>query len=331
MIDFDKFLEFLDNSKAPTNEELAKLESVFIDFDIKDQELALRWLDDYFSIAKDNAYKIFWPSYFRWYVKLSWLYLNSQDINFIERVFARQIPMAILLNFDVFRKFMWYLVLKSLDKDDKATIYNRARNAFLNSEAAIGLYKGQEIKVADMVAEIKIVKSREKSTIINAEMMSKLKQTMFPKNDEFFTTHFFVEPDEAVARMYDLINFFLEVEAKDIARLVDSFESEAVSAVSTSSQVLPNLSKLAPPAPPVKPVAKPIPPRPSAPPKPIPPPAPATPTLAEIRRAVEKQFALDDAEGIINKLNELAEKYKNPKIAEIYYFDESEEKFKWTI
>ena len=57
----------------------------------------------------------------------------------------------------------------------------------------------------------------------------------------------------------------------------------------------------------------------------------------QVKSQIESQFKKDadgnfiDIEGVMAKLNELAEKYNDPKIAEMYYFDEKENKFKWNI
>ncbi|MEK7680514.1 MAG: hypothetical protein AAB348_00475 [Patescibacteria group bacterium] len=58
-------------------------------------------------------------------------------------------------------------------------------------------------------------------------------------------------------------------------------------------------------------------------------------SLNDVKKNIEREFKKDaegqfvNLEGALAKLADLAEKYGNPDIAEMYYFDEGENKFKW--
>jgi hypothetical protein len=59
------------------------------------------------------------------------------------------------------------------------------------------------------------------------------------------------------------------------------------------------------------------------------------PTTAQIKSEIESQFKKDDKgnfediETVLAMLSTLSEKYNDPKIADMMYFDEKENKFKW--
>lgn len=61
------------------------------------------------------------------------------------------------------------------------------------------------------------------------------------------------------------------------------------------------------------------------------------PTHAEIRAKIDAAFEADkdgqyaDLDHVLSALEKAAEKYHEPKIAELYYFDEASGKFKWSV
>ncbi len=76
------------------------------------------------------------------------------------------------------------------------------------------------------------------------------------------------------------------------------------------------------------------PPKPAEPVQPV---TPVKPSYAEIRRKIEAVFPKDaqgeytNLDSLLAALQSAAEKYNDPKISELMYFDESDNKFKWSI
>lgn len=329
---------FLSNLQL-TNEQIAQKEEDFqiLLLNSTEADKTYKELRDFFANTNQLDIKKYWYSYWRWYVWLTWDRLNSLSKDELVNIaFGNQLPMALLIGVDVWRSLMWYFATNNYLEDDVDSIYIKVKKSFLESGAVVGSWKGGNVTVAELVTEIRAVSKRNNS-LEQAEFESKLKQIMFP-NDPLVQKYATEDSDEAVRRFVDLVVFFDTVNEKDIWRVVDNFlnpekyqnvvPGEAVVALTPALEVTqtPIMVQPAPQpsvTPPKKEEVKSTPPLvPLAPPKPTP---------AQIKSQIEKEFSAEDVEGMMGKLNEMAEKNNDPKIAEMYYFDETENKFKWNV
>lgn len=309
-------------------EEYRKIEN-----DPEQLEEVWRQMNSFFSANSAREDKIYYQDYFRWYTELSWRFLQTRDHDFVVNVaVARQIPMAILLGFDVWQELIWYLAFRAELKSDMESLYGKTREAFIKSEAVIGAWQGVNYKVSDLVSEVQMLDRLGDDSIKEAEFLSKLLQVYMPENDLFLQKYLAVDPDSAVKNLISLANFFLGTRLENIWYIVDlylhpeltpSTEEESAIASSPADQ---------------KPATPPQPAPPNQEPKlVVPPTIRPTPSPAQVKSQIESQFKKDvegnftDIEGVMAKLNELAEKNNDPKIAEMIYYDETENKFKWSI
>ena len=311
------------------------------------------------SVSKDRDY---WMGNFRWFTELIWRRFNSFPKELIiEMAIARQVPMAILLDYDVWTDIMWYLAGRtSFSVIDLQDLYYKIRKAFFESEAVVGLLEGKEITVREIVEEIKKINQPESSSLEAAELLSKIRGILFPQNDQVFEKYITTDPGIATDRFVGLVNFFLGIEPDKIWYVVNAFlYPERYGGITAQPESVTVLKPTTPPAQ-SKPVAPPsIPaPKPAAVPAslvptkkevpinkgiaasvaPLPPRNDTTKlTPAQIKSQIESQFKKDaegnfaDVEGVMAKLSELALKNNDPTISEMLYYDETENKFKWTI
>lgn len=317
-----------------TTEEFASLEQQIRASHVGITALQETWqsLDDYFnksSVLDDEKFK--W-TYFRIYTELTWKMFGSQSRDFIVDVaIKRQIPMALQLGFDVFKQVISYLGLRTFDRADMQSLYLKIKKSFQESNVIVGKWNGSDVTVAELIKEIDFISKRHDS-LEQAEFESKLKQMMFP-NDLLVNKYFTDNSDEAVTRFVNLVVFFDIVSETDIWRVVDSFLNPEKYQNVTPGEVpaSPTPTPQTTPTPQPVVLTKPVPAQSAA----VEPQVPLS--TEQIKSQIESQFKKDadgnfvDIEGVMAKLGELAEKNNDPKIAEMVYFDETENKFKWNI
>ena len=294
-------------------------------------------LDKYFRSQGISNRDLFY-SYWRWYVALSWAYFMSREKVFLsDAAFSRQIPMAILLDYDVWENLISYLQIKTLDRQDMEALYSRIRDNFINSEAVLGKNEEKDYTVANLVQETRVLNARGNDTIAEAEFRNKIIKIMFPKEDELFDKYIFVDQDTAVDRLFYLTQFFLGMEPENIWYFEETYwhpEKYEKAPVVAPVPVAPVTAALAKPE--TTQSSKQSPPKPaSVPAKPAEVKKSQPMDLIKVRQTIDFQFKKDssgqyeDIAGVLDMLNELAKQNNNPKISEMLYFDEQAGAFKW--
>jgi len=296
-------------------------EKEYLNLTIPQQEEVWVELDKYFKSQGISNRDLFY-SYWRWYVDLTWADLRSREKDFLFSVaFSQQIPMAILLDYDVWEKLMSYLQIKTLDRQDMEALYSRIKDSFISSEAVLGRNEEKDYTVANLVQEVRVLNARGNDTIAEAEFRNKLIRTIFPKGDELFDKYIFVDQDTAVDRLLYLTQFFLGIEPENIWYFEETYwhpekYEKAPAEVAPAVTAAP---ALAAPGPMKAPEVK----------------KPQPMNLIKVRQAIDFQFKKDpsgqyeDIAGVLDKLNELTKQNNDPKIAEMLYFDEQAGIFKW--
>ncbi len=309
----EDFLKLLKTNSTISPEDLEKAEVEFLRFNIVEKENVWVELKDYFANTTPAEDRFFWFSYWRWFTDLSWKLFQSREREFaIDVALKRQIPAAVLLDFDVAHEIIRYLAMRAVDEKDLQSLYLRMKKNFLESDAVIGSWQGVEVLQKDLIEEIKRTSLPGKSSLDAATLASKIKNLFFPKNDNALNEkYFFVEKDDVVGRFINLVNVFLETQLEDIQSIVDSYLHGEKEIISTKKEV----------------DERPISSRP----------AEVKLTGIEIKSQIESQFKkgadgqFEDVAAVYTKLAEYAQKYNDPKIEEMLYFDESTGQFKWAV
>jgi len=305
-------------------------------------DLLAKLYDSFADLTPEQDYEGRY-SYFHWFTYLAWsdLFVFSKEI-FSPLVIKRQIFEALLSGFDVWAKLIFYFEYKNIEPDDYRALYIKVKDAFVNSGAIIGQWQGKTYRVADAVKEKALMRSMGENSIRAAEFLSKLKKIIALDNDRFAERFLPVTTDEVLNDFDDLIDFFLDTEPEEMEMIAKMYVYPDVYGVkraprgAAANAAVPPIAATRPVAPiPVKsvppPASKPI----AAPMKPA---APAVkPVYSEIKRKIEERFKKNkegefaDLDGIFSALAKAAEKYNDPKIAEMLYFDEKSGKFVWNM
>ena len=305
-------------------------------------------LRDFFDtqINSDSEIVSYYSNYWRWYVDLTWRNLDNLELDyFISEVAGKQIVSAILLDYEVQDKILWYLGLNVFGIPETQSAYFKIKNNFLESEMIVGEFQGRTVVIKDLVEEISLLnKKEERDSMAEAEFANKLLQLFVSNKDPLFEKYILTDLDTAVDRFIGLVHFFMGVDEDHIWYMVDAFMdptkyegSEADNSLSTSEPaeevkdnkieeesvpgneqaiiVESQKSLTAEQTPVVEPQAR--------------------LTTGQVKSQIESEFKKDsegnfeDIEGVMGRLSELAEENNDPSIAEMIYFDEEGNKFKW--
>lgn len=343
------FLSNLDLTVPQIDQKESEFQQVLLNIDQIDE--VYEELRDFFSKISKEDIKKYQYSYWRWYTFLTWNRLNSlSKDDFLNTAINEQIPMALLLDFDILRSLMWYFVANNFIENDLESFYIQVKKTFLQSDSVLGMWKGEDVIVSEVVKEVSTVYGKNDS-LLEADFENRLQQVIFPF-DEVSKKYFTIDPERAKERFLDLVVFFQTITQENIWSVVDAFISpekyrngaftgESVSAaVPAKESVQPEVVEPIKPEPKitekkeVKETIELI--------KPIPEQTPTIEpqvrlTMGQIKSQIEAKFKKDtegnfvDLEGVMAELNSLAEKYNDPKIAEMIYFDETNNKFSWNI
>lgn len=266
-----------------------------------------------FTPQQDYEYQ--W-TFFRLYTQYSWIFMTLVDNNTPELLYGRQIGMIMCLDFDVLNKTIWYLRHNSAIELDMVGLYEKIKDIFSNSQAILGQDKdGQFITVADYYKIIDQLNKTKANSMEWAKAKENLANLLFLKNNEFVSRFAFVQPQDAVGEFFTLTNFFLGVAKDKIWHMVDMYINPELYNLKNeeSASENENVSKQ----------------------------QPTTNTDSEkniyqkTKEQVEAKFSfndlgqIEDLAGLFKMLSQLSKQYNNSRLAELYYFDEKEGKFKW--
>jgi hypothetical protein len=314
------------------------------------QEL-LRMLEVKMSkLTPENDYK-FRNTYFRWYTNLLWQRFVTLPVNEImEIALPRMVPMALLLDFNVWQDIILFLSLRIFGSEDTENAFIKMQDCVFNSGAIIGIWKEENVYLSDIVKEIKILNSNKKEESLRwAELLSRLKQVLFSRSGLLAEKYIRADKDEVVNRLADLITFFIGVEKDKILYIVEGYVNpdRYVGEVSRRSSVLEapisSITKLPNSSSPITLVNT----------------AQADnkkqndrnisstflssvtdqsqnrPSNEQIKQMVEAMFPVQNQnnqesfEKIVATLNTLSDQYKDESIKDLYFYNEKEGKFQW--
>ena len=280
------------------------------------------------TVEEENKYRY---TFFRVYTELSFRMIDTFEKNFIIRMFAHQIPVAFAINVDVWEKLMWYLGTRLVDPAQMGGVYMQVRESFLTSRALVGFDKEKPVIVSDVVAQIQALDQKNADSIVRAEFMARLRDTVYPKNPEE-QKYFYSSPDEVVDKFVGLINFFLGVKAERINFIVDAFlypenyDNSPPAVIPLPAGVEPVFDGK------IEDVPEETSPEEGSPKSE----EERLPTYKEIQSIIDSEFEKDetgqykDIEGVFQILEEMAEQFQDEKIKELLYFDENSGGFVWT-
>lgn len=331
-----------------TKDELAKLDGQFVAWSPEERaQKWLEWVEVFATTTLEEEYNLR-HSWFRFFTVVTWDDLNACDPDFfVDFVIGRQIPTAVLNNFPILNKIMFYLYFRTAGVVEMRDVYAQARDALTRSEAILGKWKDSYYTISQAMKELTLIKSRGRDAVEMASFMDKLRQTMFP-SDGLTELYFTDNQDDALGHLVDTMDMFLEIEPDGIYSVVQVYvhpgineekllelEEETSLPEKTLSRTWPRYIELPADAGTIEP------PKQAAPMQAVKKVEEkiniSAPKYPEIRAKIDAAFEVgpdgqyEDLDQVLNALEKAAIKYNDPKISELYYFDESSGKFKWSV
>lgn len=348
----------------------AELQKIFFETDIVASDAFApikKDLIDYFNSADASARKIY-RQFWLLHVYASWKFINRLSPTEVIDFMVEQIPDAIRLGFDLVDKLVWYMGLNVQDLENRVIFYSEIRTKILAGQFFVDS-AGKEMTMQDLFQQIRLLSSFANDAMRAAELYEKIQRTLFAgtENDSIYE-YLIIDRREAVERMVDLVDFINTVDTDNIWEAVEGVLF--IDTTQTSPDEVPALvvekpeiirptpelemkakelmAKMEPAAsgkpveklPQAEPAKQAMPQKSAEPVKPAQPPKPAVtvkPSYAEIRKKIEAVFPKNaqgeyiNLDSVLAALQSAAEKYNDPKISELMYFDESDSKFKWSV
>jgi len=284
------------------------------------------------GMSHEELYK-YRNSYTYWYAIYGWDLVNSLSLPQFAFLVSHSSGVGLLLGEDVWRRIVSYLHLRSIDEVDMQEKYQQIRAGFLSSEEII--YHDEKTQkfytIKDFVADIQRF-DRVDEDVESAEFFSHLEMMI---NRRISEGNFSASGFDVVSLLRELANFFVGIDREHIWYVVDPYfypqqyeqlqttagEGTSRSTPNTSFEIIQNVE-----TPDVRQQimdtsadedAMDI----------------TSKSYSDIRTQLSAQYASLDAdeqtEKIIHALHELAEQYNDPRILDLYYFDESSGNFVW--
>ncbi|MCF6276255.1 MAG: hypothetical protein L3J07_00205 [Candidatus Magasanikbacteria bacterium] len=212
--------------------------------DPKKAEETWKELHEFFKNATFSDVQKHWETYWRWYTELTWKRLNALPEDAVVNVaVALQIPMALMLNYDVWERLMWYLGLRTYEEKELASLYVKIRDAFMNSRAFLGKSNGKDYVVRDFVEKVKILERKDEDSIETAEFYDKIR-TIIKEQSCIVNKYIEVDINDFIKSLRSLVAFFLGVKPENAPSVVEIFMyPELIEAAEKTEEYLKNLEE----------------------------------------------------------------------------------------
>jgi len=258
-------------------------------------------------------------TYWKWFVMATWKNLLSISREDFLLLYPKQFLSAIYLSYDVMDDLLFVLYKKSYDDKDVASMYHTIRDTIFSTNfPCIGDISYTMISLAEDIKKISIVQDN----IERASLLQSMEQKLFVV-DKTFWEYNNKQKTEILLEIIEVISSFLntenikEVYENYITSYLDDHSDEGLDEIGqiddipitaiaedsiNDSQQITKISH---------------------------------PSYTTIRQQLEQEFSYDDMgmleplEDVLHRLSELAVQYSDPRIEELYYFDETVGEFKW--
>ncbi|MBD3311671.1 MAG: hypothetical protein GF349_04255 [Candidatus Magasanikbacteria bacterium] len=159
------------------------------------------------------------PVFWELYVYSTWFLLERLSAVELKQALTNQVVDAIRMNINVQNSFLEYFTLNIMEPDDMESIYADIKKNILNASAIIGMDKetGEKMSLSDAVSFLERFVGTSDS-LQYVEFKTKLKDVMY--SDYKVNDYTYIDPEVAVTRLINLINFFIATTADDFIRAV---------------------------------------------------------------------------------------------------------------
>jgi hypothetical protein len=313
-----------------TNQERTLLELEYQKLCLDPQERDILWakLHAYFLPLDAKADFSFFHDYFRWYTDLTWQRINIlKSDEFISIAIGRQVYKAVQLGFDISRSLVYHLDFNTFEPETMPQLYERIRQAFLESSCIMGLEKNVSVTFSEFLKRLEKIKTLD--ALQKAESYTQWNQLLAVPDayKEYYTV---TTPDAMIDNIEGLATFFEGIQSKNIFYIVQAFMhpglfDKAPQPVSSEPELVDTQEALLGEEGDENLDGE----------EEIDLEAAQIIAYEDIQAAVDVKFPKDetgqyqDIEGVFGYLEEIAEQYEDPRIAKLLYFDEKSGGFVW--
>lgn len=255
-------------------------------------------LHSYFKKELRDDQKFFF-TYFRLYTELTWKLLNTLEREDLIDIIGRQAVAAILLEIDVWNKIVWYLESRTINDEDIGNVFEQIKNQILNSGALVGYFQRKEIKIQDLVPEVKKLNEGRLSSLESAAILSKIRDLFVSLGKDQVEKYYSPDLDVVVDNFLGLMTFLLNVNSNAVKTAVDLivrpeiFEDQEEIEIEKKGSI-----------------------------------------LIEVKKGIELKYGqnlnnLDSAPQILDELGKKALEVKDERIKDLFLFNEQTGKFEW--
>lgn len=218
---------------------------------------------------------------------------------------------------DLWEKIVNYVDIKGTDEEYVVDFYSNLKNRFLHSKEIISIDNGIVLTMNNLLEKTNSLITREDSLAL-AEFFLEVEQKIKIRLNEIDNQE--LTPKDVLLSIKSLLEFFMGTDENSIYSLLYGINNPNELIFAAEKLIQPSSSTIE--ENPVEEVEE-----TSSQFKEV--------DYKSIKISIENAYNKDengdfvDLPGVLNKIMELANKYNDPKIKELYYFDENKNKFVW--
>lgn len=209
-----------------SKEELQQLEIAYADLLGYKEKMEPVWeeLHAYFKDVGPREDRQYWNTFFRWYTELTWSNITSIDHDvFVDIAIKRQVPMALLLDFDVWKEILRYFIAQTFTKKEREQLFDAMQKAFFSAEAIMGGTVEQPLLMKHAVSEVAKLDEFGADSLQMAEQYSQLTKQFYDANAQFLGSNISPDNEGVVKRFTTLVHFFVGVKPKQVQQVLNLF------------------------------------------------------------------------------------------------------------
>jgi len=267
-------------------------------------------------------------TYLYWFTILSWDIYRELSREEILYVLQHTLFTACTTGEDVWKAFIEYLHVRSIDETDMMQFFTTCKQALLSSSEIVVKKENNYYTVANVIQDIEKNESKGDS-LIDADFFTQFQSYMQRRANEIIED---VNIFDAVNNFRSFINFILGVKPENIFVTIDAIyypqKYEQLEKLQQAGTAIPKVVAPTSTDASVESVS-------DQNLQPTTSPELQKPSYPLIRQEIEAEFHYDDTdtlsplEDVLHRLEELATEHNDPQIQDLYYFDESHGGFVW--
>ncbi len=287
-----------------TQEQIEKFQQEIEVFNDKQVDIFFGDLIDVFANTDFEDDYNFRESYLRWFTKISLKrFLTLSDIFLKDLFFSKQLSEAFLLGYDVLDNFLFYLASQYYLAEENRffDFYNSVLNITKKSGAIFGEIDGKKIFFSEVVNKYIEIKDKQEFKNYLEGLILEIQN-----GQDDYELYFNLDEKLVAGNIIKFFDFIFGIKKENVLDIADIYARTGELLENKENNKIEE-KKLV-----------------------------SAPTYSEIKAKILQFFPKDengeiiDNEGVFEVLEKTAEKYGDPKIKEIYYYDEESEKFKWS-